>query len=545
MKYSHYIPISIILLCILYFIYRFYKQKQEIDHFENSSRSDSIYYRNTVDSNDMDIFQKAISQIEQKGYQMMMNADPFTGAWSNFDSSDISSEDIQNDDMILLLRKIDSHLFIALTRRDLNMNDGGQSSLPDDTLYPMFMYVGLANIKTPSNAILYKTIVNNFSKNTSSKGIGMIHYDTNTKIMDLTLFGSKYSFDQKRELTKENYFTPLQVIAPAFKTEATTLTDVVCPNGKKKCRISNGSVENIPGCAIPSLINNDGTCQITTESVSDICYQGETDPSQNITIPKCPNDFNIIQNNVDFMMNNIFTKKNGSGSVIGCEYIDVLTKWDNYVVFYARDSRNLSTFGYQIWGFESNENKVVTKPSKVANMISTKLQQNPEILDSLKSSLNEPTTSKPTMDSKQVNTNDYPQIWKFNKSYQQGSCYFLIQSQKTANQPIYYLNYKDNGDLYMTLGSGGFNQFFTMDQFLTIHEDTSNKFGIYSGYIKASNQFYISPGRPDYQDLNPQSSLYDVKVCTLVSKFNQPGKWMILGFNGTLQDITQSISTSK
>lgn len=525
MKLDIYIPLGIILLCIFYFVYRYYQKKDSMENFEvMSSHSDSIYYQNTVDTNTLEILQKALKTKKDMIYLSSQVNDFFTGAWSNFSETDNTS----GNDIILLLRKIDSQLFVALTRRDLNQNNGGQEISGD--LYPMFMFVALAKIKSPSHAIIYQVLDNQFTTVTTNTP-NTISFSNNT--ITFNLYGITYSFNQKRELTKENYYNPLQVILPAFQTTATTLTDVVCPAGKSQCSLNMGDLVNQKVCTLSSNINSNGSCKTPTSSnTSDYCSLEENDlTSGNLTISKCPANFNIIQNNIDYMMNQIFTGKNGSGEIQSCSYLDDLTKWKYYIILHARDSRNLTLFGYQIWGLEPKDNKVVTKASRIANMISNKIDGNGTLKTQLQEAMNESSAPSQDTSSLQISSNEYPQLWKFNKAYQQGSCYFTLESAKTASQPIYYLNYKSDGDLFMTLHSGGFNQFFTMEDFKEVYTPTSNNYALYSGYFKAANHFYISPGRIDMQELNPNHTELNVKVCNLVSKMNQPGKWLILGFN--------------
>jgi hypothetical protein len=52
---------------------------------------------------------------------------------------------------------------------------------------------------------------------------------------------------------------------------------------------------------------------------------------------------------------------------------------------------------------------------------------------------------------------------------------------------------------------------------------------------------FISPGRVDNQELNPQGNQVNVKVCNLISKINQTGKWIILGFNDDPNTIISQI----
>ena len=146
MKQDIYIPLGIILLCIFYFVYQYYQKRNSMENFEvMSSHSDSIYYRNTVDANTLELLQKALDTKKDLAHLSSQVNDPFTGAWSNFSESNNTSTTITGSDMILLLRKIDSQLFVAMTRRDLNQNNGGQEISGD--LYPMFMFVGLAKNK--------------------------------------------------------------------------------------------------------------------------------------------------------------------------------------------------------------------------------------------------------------------------------------------------------------------------------------------------------------------------------------------------------------
>ena len=379
----------------------------------------------------------------------------------------------------------------------------------------------LPKIKSPSLAIIYQVIDNQFT--TATKTPNTISFSNNT--IYVNLYGIQYSFNQKRELTKENYYNPLQVILPAYKTTSTSLTDVICPAGKSQCKFTMGDVVNQKVCTLTSNINSDGSCiNPTSSNTSDYCTLEENDlTAGTITISKCPANFNVIQNNVDYMMNQIFTGKNGSGEIQTCNYINDLTKWKYYIIMHARDSRNMTLLGYQIWGLEPKDNKVVTKASRIANMISNKMDKNASIKTQIQQAMNESTTPSIDTSTLKTSSNEYPQLWKFNKAYQQGSCYFTLESAKTASQPVYYLNYKEDGDLFMTLQSGGFNQFFMIDDFQEVYTPSSNKYGLYAGYFKAANHFYISPGRVDMQDLNPNNTQLNVKVCNLVSKMNQPG----------------------
>ncbi len=97
----------------------------------------------------------------------------------------------------------------------------------------------------------------------------------------------------------------------------------------------------------------------------------------------------------------------------------------------------------------------------------------------------------------------------------------------------------------MTLVSGGFNQYFTMDDFNVIYNDSSKNFALYTGYVRSANHFYISPGRPDNQELNPYNINTKMNVCNLVSTPNQKGKWLFFGFNGDLNNALNKIPESK
>ena len=353
--------------------------------------------------------------------------------------------------------------------------------------------------------------------------------------------GSK-TFNYNQTLTIDNYYNPLQVLLPYIKTDAPQISDLQCdPNGtyKYKCNITTtqgSSTTTYKACAQNTTdVNTNGSCNIITSpnNAGNYCYinDGTTNsvPSVGSTnISACQTPFYNIQNNMSYMINNIFnssqTTTDGTTDVtinnlVGCDYMESFIKnFKNHLIFYGNKNNKCSNFksmGYQMWGVNPNESKLTMKPYNYSNMTSV---------------------------------NNYPTIWKLTKTYDNtaASCYFTIQSQSTNSKPTYYLNYTDNGELFMSLVSGGFHQYFTLDNSFKEKENTSTtpKYTIYSGNIRGGNNFYISPGRDDNQELDPITNSSNVNVCTMVSmKPSWNDKFYIIGYNDdtTEKDILDAI----
>lgn len=594
----------VIILCIIYFIlqYRRYKKMEEgftseipentnDRNYYSTNQSNSTYYPLQVDMNTIEekdkqesLFKKMnITSIQDLFHSItnILHLDKWTGYWRNFDDStteisggiftqDISGIDTTNDN-ILVLRKVQDNIFFSLSRREYLQNTFNDiSNLP----YSRYMFVGKAQIDSndSNKANMIEIYQDTYYQSTNLTNIdtnrnGYITFIPKTTVdpTDKISFsfkpnsGSDYqtitSFTKRNAIPK-GVSNNSSTIPYYYDTTATLFSDLQCPPNQDKCSFTlNGQTTIYSACIDKGKKNSDNQCTIDSVT-TDVCYLDNIDNNPTInytingginkTINKCsPNNY-PLQNNSDYMINQ-FIKGNQQCP----SYLSELTSSTpdtTYLVYYLYDTNNIVDLGYQVWGFSSQDSKLITQRTVLSNLLYQYMINNSVFKTFVMNQLNMSTFNE-IKDFKvitSVNENMANNIitWQVSKLYNNSpSCFFKLSSKSTSKQSNYHVNYDNTkGTVGVSVLTGG-NQNALMISDQGIHSSTNMK--AYMGYLR-NDLLFISPGNSTEQELNPYTGSQS-NVCTLTSKMNVQGKWLIMKItppNGqTFLDVLKNTSS--
>lgn len=497
-KYLQIFFMIILILSISYMMYRWYEEKKVIDQFTNS---DSVYYQNEVNSNDLQL-NKWFSPIYQNISKVIQNQhDVWTGYWE-------STTDF------MILKKINNKIFMALSRKNINKNQNTTETTSDS--YPNFTLIILLKETGPTTAVYDSTIQNKYNSSTLNKDNTTLTYTKSTtsestsESITLLLNNVSQTFSTVQRPSTSYFKKYDQILIPYYKTldsRITQLTDTHCTDNKVLCKIN----ENIYGCSNTKDASENCSGQ-------DKCVLGNMSGTYEAVgdLPQCNPPFNMLQNSIDYVINNVQDKSENKTQLISCNYINKLTQFPNYIIAYKKSDDDISILSFQTWGINKDESKLIMFSK---NSIQSLLKN-------------------PNMNDLQKNT---PILWKISKAYSYNTCYFTIQSKKTKTTVPYYINYLNEGKTYVSLFKGGSNQYFHLENGSEISTGNTN-IAVYKGLLKASNGLYISPGMNDSVELTPQFVNNQSTIVSLVSTPNTSGEWYIIGFNDTaLSNISQYI----
>ncbi len=575
-KYIKYTLITLIILSILYFIYRFYEEKKVQEGFEGlNTQASSVYYKNTVDSNDLQtkIFSrnitKSVLEPDQTAASILdSSADLFTGTYKE---ADTSVKTLGENYSILVLRKIGDQVQFTLSKNDVTYQDVAKAT--DDisnNKLPYYSLIGMAQIDDNTNGSISATVKsikqNNYNNSSYMSNINLIDKEK------ISVFGNKIFFLGKYfSSTKKDYqlagddvnfgignkiFTyNKDIIQPYYEMEATQFSDVNCAPGKKLCTFTPSGSSGITGYACTKGTVTNGVCPNSTGNYEQnnsinsdfMCSLGtknslgtytnsnnnlsKTENTTDYSLTDCVPQYNIVMNGkMDMMINKI---DDNNGNLNSCKYINDLTNTNkHYYILYFRNVDDVSSLSFQYWGESPNESRLVTIRTKLDQAI----KNNTDIMNCVKDILGAQATNtnQPILYNKASNNSLVE--WKLNKDLGNNSCYFTIGSKKTSTKPTYYLQSESNGLVHVSLFEGGINKYFTLEQTKKCDTETYSDIDIYGGYLRASNGLYLSPGISSITELDPSSTNTDARVCTLVSKPNVAGKWIIISSSKSFTD---------
>lgn len=600
-KYIKYTLITLIILSILYFIYRFYEEKKVQEGFEGlDTQASSVYYKNTVDSNDLQtkIFSrnitKSVLEPDETASSVLNNIkDNFTGTWYNYNIDNSTYTPNQNDS-ILVLRRIGDQIQFTLSLNDINsinssfkplLNQDGTSPV-SDAKNPYYSLIGMAQINTDDNtkATIISVSQNRYNNPNAKLIDGTVSssltsdfttfigesliYDTSAKkitflTIDFTYSNLDYqlaSDDESNFGIGNKIFTyNKDIIQPYYEMEATQFSDVNCAPGKKLCTFTPSGNSTLTGYACTSGTVTNGVCPNSTSTDrtnysinSDfMCSLGtknslgnytnsnsnsnnnlsKTEGSSTYSLTDCVPQYNIVMNGkMDMMINKI---DDNNGNLNSCTYLkDLTNNSKHYYILYFRNIDDVSSLSFQYWGESPNESRLVTIRTKLDQAI----KNNTDVMNCVKNILGAQATNtnQPILYNKASNNSLVE--WKLNKDLGNNSCYFTIGSKKTPTKPTYYLQSESNGLVHVSLFEGGINKYFTLEQTKKCETETYSDIDIYGGYLRASNGLYLSPGISSITELDPSSTNTDARVCTLVSKPNVAGKWIIISSSKSFTD---------
>lgn len=581
---SHLVGI-VIILCIIYFVLQYRRDKKMEEGFTNeipentndrnyysTNQSNSTYYPLQVDKNDVEdvdkvksLFKKLnITSIQDLFHSItnLVHLDKWTGYWRNFNdtttetSSGIFMQDVSGidstKDNILVLRKVQDNIFFSLTRRAYLQNTYNNiSNLP----YSRYMFVGRAQIDSSDSnkANIVEIYQDTYNQATDTKTLddsrkGDIRFipkseaETNDKITFTFNSNTITSFTKRNALPKGVTNHSETIPYYFYESTATVFTDLQCPPDKEKCSFTLPNAQNpntYQGC-IQKGGSTNGNCTITQNS--DICYLDNLITNEIINYPlgnglnksisKCDPNYYPLQNNSDYMINKFL-----SGNKQCPSYLSDLTSSTSnttYLVYYLYDTNNIVDLGYQVWGLGSHDSKLTTQKTILSNLLYQYMTNNTGFKDFVKTQLNMNTFNEikdfKTISTINENTANNMITWKVDKLYNNSpSCFFKLSSKSTSKKSNYFVHYDNTkGTVGVSVLSGG-NKNALMISNQDKFSSANGNVNVYMGYLKNTSLF-ISPGSSVEQELNPFMGT-QTNVCSLVSKMNVQGKWLIMKIN--------------
>ena len=142
------------------------------------------------------------------------------------------------------------------------------------------------------------------------------------------------------------------------------------------------------------------------------------------------------------------------------------------------------------------------------------------------------------------NNNLKPAVWTINYNKDVNlvnSCSIILSTSEKYDTPVKYVTY-NNGDVNLSLYSGGSNQEFIMENTRVIHEiDFENtSFVAMTTNLRANNQLYLIPNTSNGGFSNNSN------IVSLTNSIEENGKWLLIGFNidkiTNLMDIINNIN---
>ncbi len=582
----HHLIIIVILLCLIYFVVQYMKDKKMEEGFSNdlpentsdrnyysTNQSNSTYYPLQVDRNDVeevDTKKSLLKNMNITSIQDLFNSitnilhlDKWTGYWKNFDDStteisgllgiyneNLSGIETTNDN-ILVLRKVQDNIFFSLTRREFLQNTYNDiSGLPNSK----YTFVGRAKIdSSDANKAnieeIYQDTYNQGPNDTTIGGtrIGMITFVPKTTAVPMdkisfTFNGSTIQAFTKRSANIKGVSNFSETIPFYYDTTPTVFSDLECPPGKEKCTFTlNAGLTEYTACITKGNKNINGTCKIDT-TTTDVCYLNNIkdspaltyviDANNNKSIIKCNPNYYPLQNNSDYMINKFLNRSNICSSDFSSLVTNTST--DTYLIYYLYDTNKIVDLSYQVWGFSSKDSKLTTQSTILSKLLYQYMinTSNSGFKDWVRTQLNMATfneikdfTSTTSIDEKTANN---ILTWNVNKLYNNNStCYFKLSTKPSQKSTSYNVNYDNmKGTVGVSVLSSGNNNSLLLSDMASYSSTSGPSLKAYMGYLK-NNLLYISPGNGVEEDYNPLMGI-STNVCKLVSMMNVPGKWLIL-----------------
>lgn len=392
--------ICLIILSILYLLYRNNQYNKILESFDNTRGSLSTMYQDNVDSDDRNLFinfftrfngfferNKIIdNEIMDADYIPITSLNMWNGVWK---SPEVYSNIFQ----------INNKLIISLSLYP-NLYDG---SLPTDYLTtrgrcsPNY-FIGIGTLNDSQNSFFLNQSdvkCDNFYFVSTLKIFsisGNILLNNGLRIINMTIdlksnvpnsdepAPINVTFDfVKSYMTYDNYKST--VTSPYIPESEFYLDEIICPiSGESPCQYTDGGLantvysEDLDGndynaCGViisdPNIVNkcdtNNTSCVFSSPSPSDISNGA-------IPIVTCPPIIKNISDYMNFTPLNILTK-NVNNSMYICDYLRHLSSCNSCILCYITNIGNAYTLNYQFFGALPGQNSLTVQSDMMDHML--------------------------------------------------------------------------------------------------------------------------------------------------------------------------------
>ena len=590
--------ICLIILSILYLLYRNIQYNKILESFDNTQRSlstmyddegyiislfykiirESTKFNSIIGSNDNNLLLPEIPDITDNNLSLYNVDGIWNGVWKTPSG---------NDAIYANMFQINNKLVMSLSyyyniykdeKTILKLSTNGYCS-------PNY-FIGIGKLNNTIFVIDNSGIkCDNFYTRTGDKIVnlrGEMLFNNDIKTIniiinktigpDITTENFTFSFF-KPYITHHNYKS--SVLLPEIPDSEFYLEEKICHNANESpCMYNDYGLsttvygqyngQNYNACGVISNGNNCNTpsCVFTSPS-PDYQTNGAT------PIMSCPGIENNISDYMNFTPLNILTKVVGESMYI-CDYLQYLGNCNSCILCYVINIGNAYTLNYQFFGTLPGENsltvqadmmdQMLNNPTANGNTISLlsyyrnilNVKTNlPEVSKGV-SFINYPTLYTLTDANNLCNTfikqyygpignNAYsPAVWNINfKKNINNSCSFILSTSSDYNTPVKYVNCNDDGTIGLSLYEGGNKQELVLDNSLIIKTKTTsgntNNAVAITANIKTSNGLYLVPSM-DVSGFSNNSIL--LKTSLFPSK---NGKWLILGINTNNLDNLKNV----
>jgi len=575
-----YAIIIIIILCVLYLIYRYYQTSHLYESFRNTQTPTalSVYFQNNVDSDQLMTnkynFNAVVNPMEQLNNETSLPVNIWNGIWRNEDQN-INCQIIQRNE----------NLIISLSNYGFDrLNITGR----DDNGCTNNIFLGHAKLNNTRDFFILTEIkcntyindnltfeVNKFTGRINNSEI-TLYSEGKAQTTILTLFSSftNDSKDFKNYKFSTNYINRNDPYASASGTIPDSnfvYEENFCENPEKYQPCidkAHGLVEAGYGESPYNACGtkgNDGLCQDWPNN-SGICTIANVNG-----FARCKK-ITQVYDYMNFMPSLEISKMTGNNLAI-CNYLNYFSdsKCNSCILAYVENVGNVQTLNYEFNNVLKDQNSLTVQYDAI-NTVINKIFLNKYrelILNNIENNESERVSSfinclednkdsnifsdlmKTCTEDIKNNITNYkeiqgnhrlaPAIWEIHNTLS-NSCSFTLKTHRNYKVQPKYVECNNNGSTSLSLYKGGQNQKMVFENAIIIKEVDDNyksPFIAFTANIRAYNSLYLLPS-PDNGAFNNNSN----KV-RLAPKPLPNGKWLVIGFSlSNFNDLNKQIEES-
>ena len=574
MKPLFIILIVLIIISILYLVYRNIQYQKILESFDNTRSSLSTYYQNTTDSDSYQTDDNIHNGVDINVNKVTTTISKWDGVWENF-----------NDNIFCIMIALNDKLFFSLSNSNLTNVISNGDLLPkktDTDICPQNTFLGIGQLNHPRTKFVLKEVICDNYVNSSlnmvpnglsgklDNNIVTLYSNGNTiqvrlnKVKDL-------SYDSDSFYKQPNFlklFSPFIRNYPILERSFYSLTAPLCVNSTPCNALYIGLNSNnpeMPNACGTTKSGSDNTCA-TINCVNVSNYRGEYSVCP-------PNTDIVISDYMSFSGLNSMNLSSGN-SLKSCDYLDNFNeeKYNSCIICYVSAVQSVFTLNYQFFGVLPNESSLTLQKDMMDGMLNSDNGLVNTYKDNIMNGFgdlgkaisltncmefNNETGTQREMENKCLpickkyindgvvnnrppNNQLNPTVWQINykvpKNYV-NNCRFVLSTSKFYKLAVKYANFNDDGTNNLSLYGGDYKQDLMIENYTILKQ--TEKLSIISTNIKTNSGLYLVPsvekGGFSNNSLNLSYKEYP----------NQDGKWLIIGFHlKNIDDLTNFLNTS-
>ena len=573
-----YAIIIIIILCVLYLIYRYFQTSYLYESFHNTQTPTalSVYFQNTVDSDQLmtnkNSFNYVVNPMEQLNNDK--GSSKWNGIWHN-EEQNINGQIIQRNENLIISLSNYGFDRLNITGRD---DDGctnnvflGHALLNNTRDFFILSEIKCNTYDNPNLTLeVYK-----FSGRIKDNEI-TLYSEGKAQTTILTLFSplTNESKDFKNYKYSTNYITRNDPYASASGTIPDSnfvYEENFCENPEKYQPCidkAHGLVEVGYG---KSPYNACGT-----RGEGGLCQDGPNNSGictiANVNgFARCKK-ITQLYDYMNFMPSLEITKMSGNNLAI-CNYLNYFSesKCNSCILAYVENIGNIQTLNYEFHNVLKDQNTLTLQYDATNTIINEKFLNTyrDQILNNIQNDETDRVSSFSNCFEDNTDSNVYsdlmrtcredikkdianykeikgnhrlaPAIWEIHDTLS-NSCSFTLNTHRNYKVQPKYVECNNDGSTSLSLYKGGQNQKMIFENAVLIKEVNDNPkspFIAFTANIRAYNSMYLLPS-PDNGSFNNNSH----KV-RLAPKALPNGKWLIIGFSlSNFNDLNKKIEES-